>query len=644
MSHVINTDFTVATTLSDTCWRSPNRPMLRMLRSAGLALILLATLPFSGLSRLALAQPSPTLATTLNADPAVFESEPAAAPTGGGHIILGTQIVAWSFRLTTPTHVSALGADLSTYDTTATAFLALYKLQTPYSHPDATGESDLLATTLVAPASSTGSDVSGPVSLDLQPGWYAIGVSTDRNGAATTGYALSMPSVSSGSTGMLGPYTVSTNTNVWGFQGTTPRLFVLGHGAAAAPPSNDFQMLTAAPWASWSQGSHTVNATDHLGTRFHVDTTVHVHRVAAWMSYGSGQVFAAIVRLPSLSAMPQPYGSTAFTNSLVGTTLINVGNDAADYAGDFGGLELIPGDYALLFGSGLFGASGTAALMSLENDGAIISDDTLWWNGSNTWYDYPSHYHMALFGTQAQLNVAPNPISFLPTMVGSSRDVTLEVSNTSDNAIQLGGLSLSGADASAFAINSGNCLSVPLAAHAQCHFTVSYAPQTHASHSADLRVTSNAQPDPLIIHLTGSSIGLAVQVDDGTDYAAYNQALDYTVKISNIETSTLSDIDVLANLPTQLDATQATWICTDPGSSGCTVSGVGDLADTGLSLTSGASVTYAIQAPVKAQATGPSVELSVSAASSSAGPYVGSDKDILVLFRDGFDAADSGDE
>lgn len=572
----------------------------------------------------------PTAAAATASDPVVFESRPAGSDIGGGEPINANYIAAHSFRLTQATHISALGAFIRAYNSDP-VYAALYRIDTPRSGLDAVNDTDLLAVTLLTPGTSA-ADISGPVSITLQPGWYAIGIGTGRHGAtasaidatlANTGTATTTPS--------FGPYSVNTGNNALLLQGITTHLFVQGYSVPAPPANTDFLSRSAETWAYANSGV-AVDSTDPLATRFHVDATTHVHRVSVWTEFGNGQLFAAIVRLTSSTAVPPPYGSAAFDSAVLGSALIDISSGPRDNAGDFGGLELTPGDYALIVGSGRFGASGSADVLT-PSDGKIAPSVVEW--ASSFWFDFSGQcIDATLSGVLPQVQAAPNPVAFTPGAVGVNQQQTVTVHNTGAFPMQLGGLNVTGPDAVMFAASDTDaCLTAVLAADAQCSFTLNYTPQTQASHNADLRVVGNGVPDPLVVPLSGSSVGLNVTLDDSTAYAAYGHTMHYLLTVTNTSASDQTNVAVSATLPMQLDASQTTWSCV----SGCSNAGGGSLSDLIATLPPMAAVTYQIDAPVKSDATGDTVRLGASASSDDIGPFTGSDADTLVIFQNGFD-------
>lgn len=105
------------------------------------------------------------------------------------------------------------------------------------------------------------------------------------------------------------------------------------------------------------------------GIGFRVERPTQVSQVGAYMS-GSGTVFAAIVRTDNIFAAPTPYDLSG--DNVLGTTLLPLSSfDGADVVADID-VTLEPGTYALVFGSGKFGAIDGDAFI---RDGHIPNGD-----------------------------------------------------------------------------------------------------------------------------------------------------------------------------------------------------------------------------------------------------------------------------
>jgi len=108
-----------------------------------------------------------------------------------------------------------------------------------------------------------------------------------------------------------------------------------------------------------------VNSTNFLGVRFELTQPATARSIGGhflFQNVNSGQIFGALVGLDDLSDVPDSFDLS--TPDVLGHALIFLqGTLSQDYAGNFGSdLSLTPGFYALVFGSGLFGATGGGAV------------------------------------------------------------------------------------------------------------------------------------------------------------------------------------------------------------------------------------------------------------------------------------------
>lgn len=94
-----------------------------------------------------------------------------------------------------------------------------------------------------------------------------------------------------------------------------------------------------------------------LGSRFHLDTPVQVDAVGGDI-WGSGSLFAAIVSVNGPSALPS---GSPFDSTTIATTTFSPPSVAADITIPLSTF-LAPGEYALIFGSQHFGATGSGVM------------------------------------------------------------------------------------------------------------------------------------------------------------------------------------------------------------------------------------------------------------------------------------------
>lgn len=140
-----------------------------------------------------------------------------------------------------------------------------------------------------------------------------------------------------------------------------------------------------------------------------------------------------------------------------------------------------------------------------------------------------------------------------------------------------------------------------------------------------------------------ADIGVGIVADH--DYARAGQLLNYVVTLHNSGPDVAHDVAIASALSPLLDMGAATWICLGPSESGCTATGQGDLADSGLILPAGGSVSYLVSAPVRFDAGDGAIDTSAHA-SLAGDPNAGNDAatatTAIVLFRDGYELYGDG--
>ena len=176
------------------------------------------------------------------------------------------------------------------------------------------------------------------------------------------------------------------------------RQFALVVGACAATVLNAssspflFESATfgGGPLIDGQAGGIALLPTQFLGARFEVANTVEVQSVGGdIVGIASGPLFAAIIPLSSLSALPS--GPLSSLDVIAETTFT-----APFPGGDVSvplSVTLEPGVYGLLFGSGLFGATGEGAM---PRDNKEIPENASLFDyhlsaGVLGWYDTVAH-------------------------------------------------------------------------------------------------------------------------------------------------------------------------------------------------------------------------------------------------------------
>ncbi|TVQ32243.1 MAG: hypothetical protein EA376_06225 [Phycisphaeraceae bacterium] len=329
----------------------------------------------------------------------IFENRPP-GNVGGGQSI-GDNFPGHTFRLHERTEVSALGAYVSAFSDQS-VFAALYRVATPDTLPDVINESNFLGATLLNVGASAGvpSDVSGPISLMLEPGWYSILTGRGRHGATAFQFGVSLNNTGTAAhpDSWGNAYTINPATNARVLSSATTRYFVEGGVLPPAPTDPyAFKFETARSHARWSSSSFFINDSTFWGTRFDITETTFIDEASSWLRSGNGSIFYAIVELSSPGANPPLPTDPGFASSVVASALVDVGAGSDEYAADFGGLELAPGSYALVLGTGLFGATGSANIMEVSDQ--ILPSESLNWFGTNWSSGPPINYRFAISGT-----------------------------------------------------------------------------------------------------------------------------------------------------------------------------------------------------------------------------------------------------
>ena len=441
----------------------------------------------------------------------LFESR-APGTSGGGLVISNSLFPGHTFRLLEPAEITGLGGDnLSSYSSES-IFTALYKIATPDSTPDVANDSDLLEAAVIEVDSSSPVEGIGEVSLTLEPGWYSILMGSGRHGATAGDGAVTLGSTGTSTTPQsLGAYSMNADTNQRILQSATTRLLIQGFPLEpAAPDPNDFLFETARPSAWWTQGATSVHDL-FRATRFELTQTTQLQEAGAWLRAGSGQIFAAVVPLSGPDALPPP--GDQLEDDAVAATLIDVGSPPDSYTGEFSDLVLDPGHYALVFGSGLFGADGSAWIMGVNDQ--IIEPESLVWTG-NFWGETDSSFRMFLEGFVPDLLANPDLLAFDDTLVGEAAGETITLTNQrEDGDLKLQTIEIHDDTATQFAVDPDDCIANPIIPGETCSLAVEFMPGETGSHSATLEISGDGNPATLEIPLQGEGVAPVMEPDPG---------------------------------------------------------------------------------------------------------------------------------
>jgi hypothetical protein len=130
--------------------------------------------------------------------------------------------------------------------------------------------------------------------------------------------------------------------------------FTLAHRTVDAAT---LTLESAAMGATGQAIGPSVSATNYVGWRFKLTATTAITEVGGHLGAISGNLFAAIISLTAIDAMPQ--GAPFADGTVKASTSFTPPSPSADFRTPLS-TSLAPGSYALIFGSGKFNAAGTA--------------------------------------------------------------------------------------------------------------------------------------------------------------------------------------------------------------------------------------------------------------------------------------------
>jgi len=143
-------------------------------------------------------------------------------------------------------------------------------------------------------------------------------------------------------------------------------MLVNGTLAAKSQAKIIFETATQGPSAPIAPDNYTVTSVQFLGARFVVDSTVKTtsiggHFISDGGPAGNGKFFGGIVALTTQSDFPDSIDLS--TPDVLGTTLLTFPDPSSEVSAPLE-VTLSPGIYAVVFGTGLFGATSSGAAKS----------------------------------------------------------------------------------------------------------------------------------------------------------------------------------------------------------------------------------------------------------------------------------------
>ncbi|MGD9635996.1 MAG: hypothetical protein AB7G28_23810 [Pirellulales bacterium] len=144
----------------------------------------------------------------------------------------------------------------------------------------------------------------------------------------------------------------------------------------ATPALADHVLLAAAEMGAAGRVSGTsVTPAQFVGWRFSIDEPLRVERVGGHIysdPFQAGEIFAALLRLDSLDAVP--HGAPFTEDEVVASTTFRANFPSDEYLTPLSA-TLSAGSYVLVFGTGYFGAEGFAALPNFTDQPDIPPTD-----------------------------------------------------------------------------------------------------------------------------------------------------------------------------------------------------------------------------------------------------------------------------
>jgi len=136
---------------------------------------------------------------------------------------------------------------------------------------------------------------------------------------------------------------------------------------AAAVPASAKLVLETATYTGDDTGEYIVQDGRFIGAAFTLGATEQITNVGAQFGgFPSGTIFAAIVPLASQTSLPSFTPSDIAANAIADVVFSVPQATAIDYSVPLS-VTLSAGSYAVIFGSGVFGADGWAGLGQLND-------------------------------------------------------------------------------------------------------------------------------------------------------------------------------------------------------------------------------------------------------------------------------------
>ena len=179
---------------------------------------------------------------------------------------------------------------------------------------------------------------------------------------------------------------------------------VLSAAAFAAPVfARADVILETASYTGADAGDYSIYATRWIGAAFTLDTTTEITSIGAQFGrYSYGTFFGAIIPISTITGLPDFAPTDIAADALASTVFSVPGGGAADLSEPLS-VTLAAGSYAVVFGSGAFGADGSGGV-SDDNDTigtpSFVSYFDVWYG--DTWSSDPyDGARLTVFGVAA---------------------------------------------------------------------------------------------------------------------------------------------------------------------------------------------------------------------------------------------------
>ncbi len=182
----------------------------------------------------------------------------------------------------------------------------------------------------------------------------------------------------------------------------------------SSSPSKADVLYQSASYSGVDTGEYILHGDDLIGAAFTLSQTTSITAIGAQFGgYPSGSIFGAIVSLNPQTLLPSFAKSDLVSNSLAHVVFAVPQATAIDLSQPLS-LTLGPGTYGVVFGSGLFGATGYAGLGG-QND--PVGSSTLFRSFfSDGWSDF-SDNGVRLF-VEGQVAAVPEPSTWAMLLLG----------------------------------------------------------------------------------------------------------------------------------------------------------------------------------------------------------------------------------